>query len=213
MGGWRQHLTGGAAFEGAANDDDDAREMTTKVDALRPHDRGEAGRVALGVAVPLVMLALVYALWWISNELLYVGPLDRAAFGWSVVIPLWIATPVVSAFLWRPLTVRAANVSAILVGATVSVVAAILLWRPVSQPGCEFGASRQPVEWVAPSLFVGIVVGSGLAISGLVALRFIRRGQPWRALILGALAEFAMVFAAIGATAYVLVGGSCQLPH
>ena len=81
----------GAAFGGAANDDDDPREVTTKVEALRPRDRGEAGRVALGVAVPLVLLALVYALWWVSNELLYVGPLDRAAFGWSVVIPLWIA--------------------------------------------------------------------------------------------------------------------------
>ncbi|MBA2373099.1 MAG: hypothetical protein H0V74_02700, partial [Chloroflexi bacterium] len=46
-----------------------------------------SARVAWGTAVPLALVALAYALWWLSDRLGYIGPLDRAAFGWAVVIP------------------------------------------------------------------------------------------------------------------------------
>ena len=173
----------------------------------------QTGRIVAGVVVPVGLLAVVYALWWISDQALYIGPLDRAAFGWSVVIPLWIATPFVTAIVGRPLSPRATAWTALLLGSTVSGVAAILFWRAVAQPACDYGATRQPIEWVPASLLVGVVIGGGLAISGLASVSLVRRGQPWRALALGAATELAMVFAAVGATAFVVVGRTCQLPH
>ena len=42
-------------------------------------------RLAIAMLTPLVGVALAYGLWWISDRLLYIGPLDRATFGWLVV--------------------------------------------------------------------------------------------------------------------------------
>src|SRR5437773_887043 len=53
-----------------------------------------SGRFFVGVAVPLALVVLAYFLWQVSDRLLYIGPLDRAAFEWSVVIPIWIGAPV-----------------------------------------------------------------------------------------------------------------------
>ncbi len=63
-------------------------------------------RYVAAVLVPLALVGLAYVLWWISDRLLYVGPLDRAAFGWVVVVPVWIAAPVAAGFVWRTLDRR-----------------------------------------------------------------------------------------------------------
>lgn len=44
---------------------------------------------------------------WISERLFYIGPLDRATFGWVVVIPVWISAPIVAGFAWPLLPQRA----------------------------------------------------------------------------------------------------------
>ena len=38
-------------------------------------------RIVVGAVLPLVVAGIAYLLWWISDRILYVGPLDRAAFG------------------------------------------------------------------------------------------------------------------------------------
>jgi len=76
----------------------------------------------------------------------------------------------------------------------------------------EFGAVRAPNDWVLPSLFLGVVIGGGLAVSGLLASRLVREGRPWRAAVLGAGTEVVMVFAAILAAGAVLMGPGCQRP-
>ena len=171
-----------------------------------------AVRFALGVAAPIAVASLAYALWWISDRLLYVGPIDRAAFGWAVVIPLWVSTPIAAGFVWNRLTRRGSALAAVVVGAVVSGAAAALFWRAVAHPSCEFGATRAPIDWVLPSLLVGVVIGGGLAVSGLLAATLVRRGRPWRAAVLGAGTEVVLVFAAIVSAGVVLIGPGCQRP-
>jgi hypothetical protein len=177
---------------------------------------GPAGRLpvrfALGVAVPLGVVALAYALWWISDRLLYIGPLDRAAFGWAVVIPVWVAAPVIAGFTWRRLPPRASLLAAVVVGAAISGAAAVLLWQSVADPNCEFGAVRTPGDWMLPSLIVGGVIGGGLAASALLASRLAREGRPWRAAVSGAGTEVVMVVAAILVAGTILMGSGCQRP-
>lgn len=169
-------------------------------------------RVVLGVAAPLAVAAFAYALWWISDRLLYVGPLDRAALGWAVVIPVWVAAPVAAGFAWHRLTPRSSLLAAVLVGATISAAAAALFWQAVANPACEYGAIDTPGDWVLPSLIVGGVIGGGLAGSGLFASKIVREGRPWRAVVLGAGAEVFTVFAAILVAGVMLTGPGCQRP-
>jgi hypothetical protein len=170
-------------------------------------------RVAMGIAVPLAVAALAYALWWVSDRLLYVGPLDRAAFGWFVVLPGWVAAPVVAGFVWRSLTTSMSLRVAVIVGAIISSGAAMLLWQSVATPNCQFGAIRTSADWVLPSLILGTVIGGGFAISGLITTRSLRMGQTWRAVLLGAGAELAMVGAAILVIAVISLDAGCLRPH
>lgn len=169
-------------------------------------------RYVAAVAVPLALAGLAYLLWWISDRLLYVGPLDRAAFGWVVVIPTWIAAPVAAGFVWRTLDRRTTRVIAALVGTVIAAAAALLLWQAVAFPNCGTGTIHTPQEMVLPSLLVGAVVGGGVAWSGLVSARFARQGRPIAAVILGAAAEAFMVAAVILVAALTLLGPACQRP-
>jgi hypothetical protein len=173
---------------------------------------GLPGRLALGIAVPLALVALAYALWWVSDRLLYIGPLDRATFGWAVVVPVWLAAPVAAGFAWRGLASRARNIAALLVGAVVAGVAAVLFWQSVAYPDCAYGATHTPTDWILPSLVLGVVIGGGLAVSALVTSAFVRQSRPWLAAVLGAGTEFVMVFAAILVAGMVLLGPGCQRP-
>jgi len=177
---------------------------------------GRSGRspagLALAIVIPLAVVATAYLLWSISDRLRSIGPLDKAAFGWSVVIPIWVATPVVAGFLWRSLSPRMSTLAALVVGLAVAAVTTVLLWRAVAFPDCGTGAIHTPEESVGPSLLLGVVIGGGLAVSGLLATGQARRGRPWRALALGAGVELAMVFVAIVVAAVTLLGPSCQRP-
>jgi hypothetical protein len=177
-----------------------------------PSSQNPWPRIVVGVVVPLAVAGLAYLLWWISDRLLYVGPLDRAAFGWVVVIPTWIAAPVVAGFAWRMLDQRTTLAVAALVGTVIAAVAALLLWQAIAFPACETGAIHTPQEMVLPSLLVGAVVGGGVTLSGLVSARFARQRRLIAALVLGATAEALMVAAAILVAASTLLGPSCQRP-
>lgn len=186
--------------------------MSATTDPIDYRTGGLLGRLALGVAVPLAVVALAYALWWVSDRLLYIGPLDRAAFGWAVVIPVWLAAPVAAGFAWRGLTARASCMAAVVVGSVIAGVAAVLFWQSVAYPDCAYGATHTPVDWVLPSLVLGLIIGGGLAISALIASRFVRQGRLWTAAVLGAGTEIVMVFAAILVAGMMLLVPGCQRP-
>jgi hypothetical protein len=174
----------------------------------------ETGRVALAVAIPLAVVSLAYALWWLSDRLLYIGPLDRAAFGWAVVIPVWIGGPVSAAFAWRPLTGPQTRAAALGFGLIVSAATAVLFWQSVAFPDCA-SPIRSAAEWVLPACIVGLTVGGGLAVSGLLGTSIVRSGHPWRAVILTAAAEFGLIFVAIFVFVGVSLGAglACGLPR
>lgn len=175
-------------------------------------ERSGLGRDTIAVVAPLAIIALAYALWWISDRLLYIGPLDRAAFGWAVVIPVWIAAPIVGGFAWARVSGSAARRTALVVGGLIGMIAAGLFWQSVATPACEFGAIRTPSEWIPGAALLGAVVGSGIGVSGLVAAAYVRRNQRWRAVLLGAVTELTMVFLAIAVAGTVLLGAGCQRP-
>jgi hypothetical protein len=159
-------------------------------------------------------VVLAYGLWWISDRLLYIGPLDRAAFGWAVVVPVWASAPIAAAFAWRGLSQRGIAVAALVVGCTIAALAALLFWLAVAHPDCGFGAVRSPIDWVLPSLIVGMVIGAGPPVSGLLAVKLLRQGHLWRAALLGLAAELALVFVAIIVAGTLLMGGigACNRP-
>jgi hypothetical protein len=182
------------------------------VDPVGRQSDGQISRFAVGVALPLAVVALAYTLWWISDRLLYIGPLDRAAFGWAVVVPIWVSVPITAGFAWLPLTRSGAVLAATVVGSTVGIVAAVLFWQGVAFPDCGSGAVRTPMDWVIPSMLVGFMVGAGLAASGLLASMLVRDGHPWRAFILGAGTELVLMFVAVLVVALVVMGPGCQRP-
>jgi hypothetical protein len=186
--------------------------VNARADRAGRPDEAQAVNFGLGLGVPLAVVALAYGLWWLSDRLVYIGPFDRAAFGWAVVIPVWVSAPIAAGFAWRRLSARRTLVAAITVGAAVGAATAALLWQSVAYPACEDGAARAPADWILPSLFVGVIVGAGLAASGLLAVALLRRKQPWRAAILGAGAELALVLLAVVVAAGVMMGPSCQRP-
>jgi hypothetical protein len=169
-------------------------------------------RLATAVLTPLVGVALAYGLWWISDRLLYNGPLDRAQFGWLVVVPVWSLTPVAAAHAWRTLNSRQSTVAAGVVGLLLTVASAVLFWAASAFPNCEFGAVRTPGEWVIPSVIVGLAVGAGFAAACLGATAVAKRARWWAVLLVGAGSAFALVFVAILVAAPFLMSGGCQRP-
>jgi hypothetical protein len=185
--------------------------VSVRVEPATDPTRRTGARLLIYVALPLAIVALAYVLWWISDRLLYIGPLDRAAFGWAVVIPVWLAAPVVAGFTWSRLSRWEVRLAAAVLGTTVGAAAAVLFWQAVANPDCEFGPTRTAAQWVGSSVFVGGAIGAGIAASAVLASSFARRGQPWRAVAVGAVTEFAMIFVAILMAASVS-SFPCQRP-
>jgi hypothetical protein len=191
--------------------DRDTLIVADSADPVGRPTRGLRGDVVLGVGAPLAVVALPYALWWISDRLLYVGPLDRAAFAWAVVVPAWVISPAVAGFAWGRLSLPSATVAAAVVGATVGGAAAVLFWAAVAYPDCALPI-RTAGDWVPPSVLLGGVIGVGVGASGLSAARLVRNGQPWRAIAVGAGMEALMSLVAVLAAAVLLLGPGCQRP-
>jgi hypothetical protein len=171
-------------------------------------------RWAVALLTPLAGVVLAYVLWWISDRLLYIGPLDRAKFGWLVVMPVWSITPVAAGYAWRTLDQRQSAVAAGVVALTLTAASAVLFWIAIAFPNCQFGAVRTPAEWIVPSVVVGIVIGGGFAASCLASTATLRRGHRLITLVVGGGSAFVLIFAALlVATLFIGIGtGTCQRP-
>lgn len=191
--------------------------------ALGPADSGSTRpgtvRLVVAIALPLAILVLAYGLWWISDQLLYIGPLDRAAFGWAVVIPVWTAAPVSAAFAWRFLNRGERRAVAVGFGLVVTAVSSVLIRQSVAFPDCA-NPVRSAADWVIPALLLGLTIGGGLAASGLLGTAIVRSGHPWSAVVITAGTEFGLIFVAIfvfvivsAGAGYGSTGGNCGLPN
>lgn len=143
---------------------------------------------ALAVVIPISLIGLALALLWISDRLITIGPLDRAAFGWIFVVPIWLAVPPVSAVLWERLPRRqgllAATALAAVLGGIVGLSYALAAGTP---PDCEFGSMWTPEATVGRAVLLGVGVGIGPAVAGLLGVAN-GRGRPIRAVVVAAIA-------------------------
>lgn len=166
----------------------------------------------LAVAPPLAVVALAFGLWLMSDRLLYIGPLDRATFGWAVVIPIWASAPLAAGLGWRRLSRRATRLAAATCAVIVGGVGAAVLWQALAFPACEYGPVRQPGEWALSAIVLGAAIGGGFALGSLAACTSIRAGRPWRALAVGAISQVAVVVVAVVLVFAVSIGAGCQRP-
>jgi hypothetical protein len=170
-------------------------------------------RVALAITLPIGVLALAYILWWISDRVVYVGPLDKAAFDWVVVAPIWLLAPLAAGWTWRDLAPRASALARPIVGVVVTTVAAGLFWVAAAEPGCEFGPRTAPIGWVIPSLLIGALLGSGLVVGGSHLAREIKCGRRGSAVILGISAQAGAAILAVGVFYFAtLFLAGCERP-
>jgi hypothetical protein len=169
-------------------------------------------RILVAIAAPLAGVGTAYLLWQISDRLLYIGPVDRATFGWLVVVPVWALSPLLAALVWGRLATKETYLAAAALGLTIAVVAAILFWFALAFPQCDFGALRTPVEWIGPAAVVGMVVGGGFAAICLLTLAVARGGHRLRALLTAAGSAFGLIFATVLVAVPFVLSGGCMRP-
>jgi hypothetical protein len=165
----------------------------------------------VAVAIPLAMLAVAYGLWAISDRLVRIGPFDRAAFGWIVVVPFsWLA-PGVAGLAWAPMPASRQRIAAILVGGVVALVSGILLATAIHYASCGRVASW--TDHLPASLAIGLVVAAGPVLGALAAAAIARRmtglGRIPAALAAGATIGVVGLFAAILTFAIFFPAISC----
>jgi hypothetical protein len=143
---------------------------------------GRAPSAARLLAGP-ALLALGLVLLGVSNELGGVGPLDRAAFGWLVPVPMLLLAPGVAASAAQRGDRTPARRAIDLMGLGLGAVTFVALATGTRQLGCDPHPSTLAV--LTASLPVPLVLGAGWALAGRAALRFADR--PLAAVVVGAL--------------------------
>ena len=181
----------------------------TIVDPTFDQASGRAPGNTLALGAPLAVVGIAAALWLISDLLVQVGPLDRATFGWAVVVPLWATAPFAAAIAWRRLSSRTRRLAAFACGLIVGIPVSILVWQAVAFSACA--PARQPQDWIPSAMLLGGIVGGGFAVNNLLASDHARAGQMWRALAIGAAGQLAII--GLGSVlTFGLFYGLCQRP-
>jgi hypothetical protein len=172
-------------------------------------------RIAIALIGPLALLGVAHGLSRLSNDLLWIGPLDRAALGWLIVVPVWALAPVAGGFALQFVGTRGSAGISLLLAVVVTLPAALLTWQEVAFPACPYGASRGPEELVAPAAAIGAMVGFGLGAACFVASEGLRNGSRQAAIVAGAaihLAASGIAVYAASAGLFSILGPACQRP-
>jgi hypothetical protein len=172
--------------------------------------RGLAHSAPLIVASPVV-LGVAWVLWAVSDRLLWIGPLDRAAFGWLVVLPLLVLTTPVAADTWDGLDRRGRIAAGLALGASVAAVLSALLAGDRLAVECQSGpALVGPVEVIARSLVAGTVAGAQVA--AVLITQQVRPRMSFQRWAAGALAGAAAWTAALAITMVMTPFAMCPRP-
>jgi hypothetical protein len=133
------------------------------------------------LAGPLVLLAGL-ALLKLSDILLTIGPLDRAAFGWSVPVPMLLLAPGLIGIAARWSGTTAGRLTAIATGVLLGVVVGVAWFASTTQVGCDPNPGL--ATRVLSSLPVPLVLGIGWSLAGWLAVA--KAERPIRAVAVGA---------------------------
>jgi hypothetical protein len=151
-------------------------------------------------AAPMLLVA-AFVVWLISDELLWIGPFDRAQIGWGVVVPLFVLAPGAAALAGRRAGGRTAAGHVIAIATTLAALTVIGLVATATRIGCAPVAG--PLDVLPSALPVGIAAGLGFAVPAAAAWSVRRRGSLV-ALAFGAIVATILVWAAS-----FIVGVSC----
>jgi hypothetical protein len=127
-----------------------------------------------------VVFAIGVVLAAVSNALIWIGPIDRATFGWAIVVPMCLAAPVISGLAARWTGERAALVASWIAAASI---AAFFIWTlaaSIDRIGCAPADRAAVAAQAAP---VGIAVGLTFAAAAWATLRL--RRQLLLAIVVG----------------------------
>lgn len=161
-------------------------------------------RVTVAITVPLALIACAFFLWWLSNQLVVIGPLDRATFTWLVVVPILASVPIIGGICLARTQRRAQWPVATLVGAVAGFAVAFLFYQSVSMPDCEFGSIKTDAAWLPNALGFGLAFGAPLAV-GLASV-----GRLWPEHRLGAVLAGVLASAAAFVLLAIALGLSFQ---
>jgi hypothetical protein len=164
------------------------------------------------VAGPLLLAGALVA-FMVSNQLVTIGPFDRAQIGWFVVIPLYLASPGALSLAWRsPETRRWGVVLMAVLSTAIGVALAASIATTSPQIGCRPVAG--PADALPVALAVGIVGALAFAVPVLLASIPARQGR-WRgAVATGAVSAFIGIAATVAASvALVGFGAGCAAPR
>ena len=136
-------------------------------------------RLLIGPGLLVLGLVLLKA----SNDLVVIGPFDRAQFGWLVPVPMLLLAPGAIGVAARWSGRRAAHRVALATGALFAIVTGVAWFLTTTQIGCD------PHPAVATRVLAAIplplVLGVGWALAGWAATGFADR--PFAAIVVGAI--------------------------
>lgn len=157
----------------------------------RPVGTGSAAVTA--VFVPVALFVFSALLWSYSNEVVALGFLDRAAFGWLVVMPLLASIPLVGGATLSRADRRLHWPVAAFLGIATGIVVGGLFLGAVAMPACEYGTVRTALEWVPNAIGFGLASGAPLA-AGLSSVAALWRHRRVAAVFAGLAASAAAFF-------------------
>ena len=170
--------------------------MSTPLAGARP------GRSLL-VAPVIVVLAI--ALLWISNELVVIGPFDRASFGWAVPVPMLLLAPAIAGLVGGSVAGRGPMVAIIATGVALGLFVTGFLVLVTDRIGCDASVGKAAIlGLVAP---VGLAAGIGYALAAGSSLRL--RDRPITAVMTGIVVAAASWFVALSIFAFEFQAASC----
>lgn len=174
--------------------------------------RFQPAQFLLAVAAPLAVLAMAYGLWRFSDELLWIGPLDRAAFGWLVVVPFWATAPVAGAVASRTMSTRASALAGFTAAAAVAGPVALFVWQSVASPACPTGLIRSALEMMVPAIAIAAILGLGLGTAMFIGSEFWREGSRRAAVLSAVTIHLATSGLALALGPTFIIGPLCQRP-
>ena len=118
------------------------------------------------IAPALVLAA--FGLLKISSDLVYIGPWDRATFGWAVPVPMLLIAPAVSGLAARSAGERPAVIALLVVAAGIGLLVMAYLAGSIDRIGCAVVTDKAHMFGHFAS--VGVVAAAGFALAGWFAL-------------------------------------------
>ena len=112
--------------------------------------------------------------------------------------------------MWSQTAAFLGRLTALAFGITVSSFATYILWQSLGTPlDCGLGYVRPAVDFALPTAALGLLIGSGLATSGILGARLSRAGYRWWSVGVSAGLEFMFTVVTVFAVMAVQFGHVC----